>query len=741
VSRKVSYFFYKPGKDDCKDDWTLLLQEFNKIVRSDVVKYMRSNFLYNSNSISQQVKASSTFKDFSENDRLLKQTKLSLSSEELKVYDRIENNQSRRINRCIWDCAAIICVLFKENLPRTEFALRNNLEDLDIDVSQDARNLLTKSIPFMEVLKNSDTSTMKRLERTYNEGKETDCLRNNFGGLKRELRTAPNQQVTYKGMASSTRRSNRGRQSEFLIESPAESSVIPLRRKFDTEDAELESLPPKRMKVDIMSPTKVVRVSPELSPVEKSIDKARREMLDSIFPNTSDDSSEDEELEEIVRQFRPPQSSSSSQPFFETELKEVLTIHDIGGITSSLEQVPKKRISHDPVMQWFFNLQDVCQAQADDIKINLMWEADETRSKIPSSTKERLSKVKNQLLLLKTSTSSLSIDILKTFIKTQALIQLQVKFNASLYHCTKPDGLCLWRSMIQLKKCPETVIDWKKSDVSLSSPESRKELVDFLKSLLDELHSESNGIPEDKIQELQEKWIAKIEFAKNALENYYKEPFTLDREHWCGFFVIQCLPHLFTNKFPDFAGSYFMSNSEDNSSNYRKDCNWSEFAYLVCDMQSPSEINFHPDPLLIKYSEINKILLGNKMVLNSSHFYPVPSVSDCEKQLEHCVDLIAKKMHVFISEDNIPMLSITQKAQVDNEVVEVFKSLHTKDNEIKEYKRVISDQLKRAGKLVRRELEKKERELQKKERELQKKDEEIEELKQELAQLKNSSLG
>jgi len=152
----------------------------------------------------------------------------------------------------------------------------------------------------------SDTSTMKRLERTYSEGKETDSLTNNFGPLKRELRTVPNQQVTYKDMASSNRRSNRGRQSEFLVESPVESSVqqtFPHRRNFDEneeEEAELESLPPKRRKVDIMSPKKVVRVSPELSPVEKSIDKARRQMLKSIFPNTSDDSSEDEELEEIV---------------------------------------------------------------------------------------------------------------------------------------------------------------------------------------------------------------------------------------------------------------------------------------------------------------------------------------------------------------------------------------------------------------------------------------------------------
>jgi len=124
------------------------------------------------------------------------------------------------------------------------------------------------------------------------------------------------------------------------------------------------------------------------------------------------------------------------------------------------------------------------------------------------------------------------------------------------------------------------------------------------------------------------------------------------------------------------------------------------------------------------------------MVLNSSHFYPVPPVSDCEKQLEYCVQLIAKQMHDFILEDNIPTLSITQKAQVDNEVVEVFKSLHTKDNEINKYKRVIANQLKKTRKFVTRQLEKKEKELQKKERELQKKEEEIEELKQELAQLK-----
>jgi len=54
-------------------------------------------------------------------------------------------------------------------------------------------------------------------------------------------------------------------------------------------------------------------------------------------------------------------------------------------------------------------------------------------------------------------------------------------------------------------------------------------------------------------------------------------------------------------------------------------------------------------------------------------------------------------MHQFILQENIPTLSIDQKAEVEQEVVEVFKSLHIKINECK---RVISDQLKRAGKFV-----------------------------------------
>jgi len=233
-----------------------------------------------------------------------------------------------------------------------------------------------------------------------------------------------------------------------------------------------------------------------------------------------------------------------------------------------LEQVLKKsKTNVDPVMEWFLNLQDNCEAQYNYIKLNLKREADEDRHSIPSSTKERLGKAQNQLLLLKASTSSLSIDILKIFIKTQALIQLQVKFNTSLYGCTKPDGLCLWRSMIQLKKCPEPigVINWKEFDVVLTSPESRKELVDFMQSLLVELYAVTNEvIPEDKIERLQEKWIAKIQFAKNALEKYdNQEPFTLDKEYWCGLFVIRCLPHLFSNNYLELAGSYFMSNSED----------------------------------------------------------------------------------------------------------------------------------------------------------------------------------
>ena len=134
--------------------------------------------------------------------------------------------------------------------------------------------------------------------------------------------------------------------------------------------------------------------------------------------------------------------------------------------------------------------------------------------------------------------------------------------------------------------------------------ENREEFVLFLKSLIEALSS----ITEDKVsqgkrKDLKEICVVEIQNVLDQILNFdpmnYSN-FNLEDNCW---FVLKCIPHVFSKNFIHFPGPYFLSNTEDNRKRYRQD-NYEEYAFLACAIQCPSSDLNYPEPASFPLSTI-----------------------------------------------------------------------------------------------------------------------------------------
>jgi hypothetical protein len=309
----------------------------------------------------------------------------------------------------------------------------------------------------------------------------------------------------------------------------------------------------------------------------------------------------------------------------------------------------------DPILKWFTSLQNIFVEESG-IILNLQWVDTSGRQYIPPIDIARLDHVRSDFLsLINTPEHRMSADI-KKFLQSRAYFQIQVECDNTLYSCTKPDGLCLLRSVwqqkcgssIEMRKHTREFDVWNNLDVDLSEKERRGNFIDFLLSLIEALKSKSLDI---------NIWIQKIEFTINKIVSFQGvwSEFKLESAYWCGNLVLKCIPHVYSNFFIPFKGAYFTSNSEEFMTRFRKGSNWHRYACLMCAMQWQSSDVHNSGPASVRYDTMIKIFMGNKFVYKSKHYFPIKT--NCNiKVLEACVEALKNKIIQFIHEGNVPVL-------------------------------------------------------------------------------------
>ncbi len=88
---------------------------------------------------------------------------------------------------------------------------------------------------------------------------------------------------------------------------------------------------------------------------------------------------------------------------------------------------------------------------------------------------------------------------------------------------------------------------------------------------------------------------------------------------------------------------------------YRKGENWNDYATLVCAMQCPLLNVSNEDAASLRIATIQKILVGNKFVFDSDHFYPIITKKSINS-LEYYVDELTKKIVEFINRSDVPTM-------------------------------------------------------------------------------------
>jgi hypothetical protein len=188
----------------------------------------------------------------------------------------------------------------------------------------------------------------------------------------------------------------------------------------------------------------------------------------------------------------------------------------------------------DPILKWFASLQNIF-VEKSGIILNLQWVDTSGRQHIPATEIARLDLVRSDFLsIINTPEYKMSADI-KKFLQSRAYFQIQVKYDDEFYWCTKPDGLCLLRSVwqqkcgssIDLRKQGRDFDVWNNLDVDLCETEKRGDFIDFLVSLIKALKSIRLDI---------NIWIEKIQYTLNKIMTFQGDwsKFNLESIYWCG---------------------------------------------------------------------------------------------------------------------------------------------------------------------------------------------------------------
>jgi len=586
------------------EDWIVVLQIFNVKICDDVTTFMKGSYLKTSLSLGQ------LRLNTEEQDELKKQLSKKCQNE---LYS-IVNNERRRMNRFIWFCAATVCVIFNENV-------KNCNIQLDVEHKDEINQLFRSNSHFMDLLSLTDPVNIELMKKMYERAKNNDLTRNRFGRINRSIiRSTRNNESIYKNTSSSSKRS--------------------VKRKSIK---------------DLQYTDDISMLTPDV------VQGKHKESCEESF-------------------FSKKAKHNITRSIFETSLTETINVEDGG---TSL-QVVEKALSRMDISTWFQSLQGI-KVSDGDIILNLQW-IEYKGHHIPQSTIEKFDIVRKEFLDLIKSPYDLSSQCarVKEFISSKAYFNVQVKFNTNSYDWTKADGLCFLRSLMQLKrrsspdfKLPDFDYDesevWEKLDVKLEIDESREEFLTFLDLLIKALSSmtENNtGISEKKIDELKQNWVPKIEYARDRILNFGScnwNDFKLDKTYWCSWFVIKCIPHVFSQEFLIFPGAYFMSNNEDNGKHYRQ-LNWETYAFLACAMKFPCFDVYYPYPLSLKLPDITSILIGHQFVFHNAHCFPINTAIPARyyNAISYCVDQLSDQIIKFISSYAIPELPL----QVELDIVD-----------------------------------------------------------------------
>ena len=294
----------------------------------------------------------------------------------------------------------------------------------------------------------------------------------------------------------------------------------------------------------------------------------------------------------------------------------------------------------------------------------------------------RLDNLRKQFLAL-INCPDYKLSDIKAFILKCGYFQIQVKFDQTLYGCTKPDGLCSFRSLKQQRdastvnfgtRC-DNKYEWNHLDVKLEKEDSRNEFTIFLKSLIEALSSISkDNFLQHDIFDL-ERCIKKLEFALDKILRFNDDwtKFHLEPKYWCGFILLKFIPHAYSYKLIAFKGAYFISNNNKAMLRYRKGEKWNDYATLVCAMQCPLLNVSDEDAASLRIATIEKILVGNKFVFDSDHFYPIITKKS-RNSLEDYVDALTKKIIEFINRSDVPtMPNIIEEVESGEYIESSFK--------------------------------------------------------------------
>jgi hypothetical protein len=192
---------------------------------------------------------------------------------------------------------------------------------------------------------------------------------------------------------------------------------------------------------------------------------------------------------------------------------------------------------------------------------------------------------------------------------------------------------------------------WNNLDVDLCETEKRGDFIDFLLSLIEAL--KSIRLVDINI------WIEKIQYTLNKIITFQGDwlNFNLESTYWCGNLVLKCIPHAYSKSFIPFRGAYFTSNTEECMERFRKGHKWNKYACLMCAMQCQSSDVHYSGPASVRYDTLIKILMGNKFVYQSKHYFPINQNTTCNVDvIEECVNELENKIIQFIDEGNVPVL-------------------------------------------------------------------------------------
>ena len=602
---------------ECSSDenWVQIFNNIRNKIYIETNNIMRASFLYSRAFKSSEILATCSFNKFCADQTLLNQVKNYLDPEEHKKYDQISNSQYKRVNRFILHCVATVCV----NSSDINIRLKENFL-----IDNEIEKALTSNVHFMEILRNSTLYNVAQLANAY----EIHIVMSPIRSTRKE--------INYEGTSSSSKR--------------------PKRRYIEVENTN------KR------THSKIIR---------------RREVESEGTDHQSNQSKKSKKSVEVLSDVDLPDNYSSAVvEHIGTEICNLCLTDVTQASSNDVMRVENKNVF--PCIEWFTNLQNFCISAHAGILLNFQFVENINYGFNSAYNIGRLDIVRKEFLQI-ISNPNYDTSEIEKFIKSRAYFQLQLKVGFSHYFCTKDDGLCLFRSLMQLRgsavinfKSPnrEEVADWKDLDVKLDVKDNREEFVVFLKSLIEALSSlTEEKIAQGKGKELKEISIIEIQNVLDQILNcdpMYYSTFKLEGNVLCSWFILKCIPHVFSKDLIYFPGAYFMSNTEDIGKRYRQD-DFEEYAFLACAMQCPSSDANYAEPMSLHLSTIETILMGNKFVFQENHFHPIISEVNYSYAIRSCVDELVIKIKEFISKGDIPKLTQQIIEEFDSEILSVAK--------------------------------------------------------------------